>query len=255
MFSEILLAAQISFPFMFILMNKYKSKIPNLRGKNVLVTNGSNGLGQKICISLAQYGCNIIIVDILPADDTLNKLQRYNVKANSFKVDMSNQQEVSKLKTDVINEFGTVDILINNGTTVTYETVFKNSSENVDKMLDGNVCAVENMTNCFVETMKENGCGYIMTISGTPGMDAHPYSTDNSHVKFRIMNFMTDLKEALKRQKFNGIKIVYFSPKTAPFEPDVTHFMKAEEYIKMIKLEADSDSFWSSLKMQYVEVA
>ncbi|CAG9804984.1 unnamed protein product [Chironomus riparius] len=255
MFSEILLAAQISFPFLFILMNKYKSKIPNLNGKVALVTNGSNGLGQKICISLAQYGCNIIIADILPADETLNKLQRYNVKAKSFKVDISNQQEVLKLKTDVINEFGTVDILINNATTVSYETVFKNSSEDVDVMLEGNVCAVENMTNCFVETMKESGCGYIMTISGAPGMDAHPFSTDNSYVKFRIMHFMTELRESLKCQKFGGIKIVCSSPKMGPFEPDVTHFMKAEEYIKMIRLEAESDSFMSSIKMQYAEVA
>lgn len=77
------------------------------------------------------------------------------------------------------------------------------------------------MTKCFVETMKESGCGYIMTISGAPGVDAHPFSTDNSFVKFRIMNFMTELKEALKCQKFSGIKIVYFLPKTAPFEPDV----------------------------------
>ena len=146
MFGEILLVAQISFPFMFILMNKYRSKIPNLNGKNALVTNGSNGLGQKICISLAQYGCNIIIADILPADETLNKLQRYNVKAKSFKVDISNQQDVLKLKTDVINEFRTVDILINNAATVSYEAVFKNSSEDVDKMLEGNVCAVENVS-------------------------------------------------------------------------------------------------------------
>lgn len=146
MFGEILLAAQISFPFLFILMNKYKSKIPNLNGKVALVTNGSNGLGQKICISLAQYGCNIIIADILPADETLNKLQRYNVKARSFKVDMSNQQEVLKLKTDVINEFGTVDILINNAATVSYETVFKNSSEDVEKILEKSVCAVEHVS-------------------------------------------------------------------------------------------------------------
>jgi NADP-dependent 3-hydroxy acid dehydrogenase YdfG len=69
--------------------------------------------------------------------------------------------------------------------------------------------------------MKESGCGYIMTISGTSGVDAHPFSADNSSVKFRIMKFMTELKEALKCQKFNEIKIVYFSPKTAPLEPDV----------------------------------
>lgn len=150
MFGEILLAAQISFPFLFILMNKYRSRIPNLNGKNALVTNGSNGLGQKICISLAQYGCNIIIADILPADETLNKLQRYNVKAKSFKLDISNQQDVLKLRTDVINEFGTVDILINNAATVSYETVFKNSSEAVDKMLEGNVVAVENVSKKFI---------------------------------------------------------------------------------------------------------
>ena len=69
--------------------------------------------------------------------------------------------------------------------------------------------------------MKESGCGYIMTISAQPGMDAHPYSNDNMHVKFRIMNFMIALKDALKCQKLNGIKIVYFSPKMAAFEPNV----------------------------------
>lgn len=237
-------AVQISVPILFILLNKYFSKTLNLNGKVAVVTNASIGIGQKICIHLAQYGCNIVIVDVLPADETMRKLQQYGIKARAFIVDSSDKHEVLKFKDEVIKEFGTVDILVNNAAITCYSTIFEHTNEEIEKMMDDRASSVEHvsnyfrclflpqnknfsdynsnnfyaslqsqMSNTFVEVMKETGSGFIMTISGTHGFSSYPYTPDYSYAKFKIMKFMTRLEILLKRQKLNGIKTMCFSPK------------------------------------------
>jgi glucose 1-dehydrogenase len=103
-----------------------------IRGKNVLVTGGSSGIGQAIAIRFGEEGANVainyrkgleeamhteeVIRDHLGAavDNCIQQVQAAGVKTLLVQADVSKEDEVQRMFSEVINELGGVDILINN---------------------------------------------------------------------------------------------------------------------------------------------
>lgn len=95
-----------------------------LKGKNVLVTGGSSGIGQAIAIRFAEYGANIAINYFRNRDEAerteemvqicRNKVQQMGVKDVLVQADVSKEEDVSRMFQTVLDEWGTLDILINN---------------------------------------------------------------------------------------------------------------------------------------------
>lgn len=112
------------------------------------VTGGCNGLGRQICLELASKGCDIAIADICQADDAINELKAYNVRVKAYNVDISNSDEIIKLKGNLTSEFGEVDILVNNAGLISYQTLFEQSYKQIEKLSSVNVNGV-----IFVSTL------------------------------------------------------------------------------------------------------
>jgi glucose 1-dehydrogenase len=88
-----------------------------IKGKNVLVTGASSGIGQEIAIAFAREGANVAINYARSkegAEYTLNKIQDFDVKAFIFQADVSDEHAVNDMFKKIINDFGSLDILINN---------------------------------------------------------------------------------------------------------------------------------------------
>lgn len=135
---------------------KFKLKKKDLRGKTALVTGGSNGLGQQICLKLAQQGCNVIIVDISSATETLFKLEPYNIKSKAFKVDVSNYQEIINLREILTTEFGLIDIIVNNAGLIPYKSIFEQTSDEIETLNKVNLNSVIFVSKyiCTVKSIK-----------------------------------------------------------------------------------------------------
>jgi len=71
-------------------------------------------LGRAIALRLAERGCNIAIADIdsKKAEKTADEIRSKGVKANCYRVDISKLTDITKLRDDVTNEMGPVDILV-----------------------------------------------------------------------------------------------------------------------------------------------
>lgn len=92
-------------------------KMKCIENQLALITGGGNGIGRSIAIKLAEKRCNIAIadIDISAAEKTVNHIiKTFKVKAKAFKVDVSDAECVNKLKIDIENSLGNLDILINN---------------------------------------------------------------------------------------------------------------------------------------------
>lgn len=95
-----------------------------IQGKKVLVTGGSSGIGQAIAIKFAEYGADVAINyyrDVTEAEkteDALNwcreRVQQHGGKDLLVQADVSKKEDVDRMFDTVINEWGTVDFLINN---------------------------------------------------------------------------------------------------------------------------------------------
>lgn len=88
-----------------------------LTGQKALVTGANSGIGQGVAIALGQAGADVV-VNYVEGDDAANKvvddIRRFGVNAYAHQADVSSEQNVAGMFTRIVQEFGTIDILINN---------------------------------------------------------------------------------------------------------------------------------------------
>ncbi|XP_070497985.1 protein dhs-3-like [Chironomus tepperi] len=216
----LIIASVVVIPLYFIFKAKF-SKTKKISGKTAIVTGGSNGLGQQICIKLAQHGCNVIIADISSAKETLKKLEVYDIKSKAYMVDVSNYKEILKMKEDLKDEFESVDIVVNNAGLIPYKTLFEQTSDEIETLNKVNLNSTIFMTKCFIERMIEKGTGHIVSISSTQGIYAFPHSLTYCASKFAVTGFMLGLKEFLRREKLHGIDTTCILPNIMTTRKDI----------------------------------
>lgn len=81
---------------------------------HVQVTGGGNGLGRGICLKLAEHGCNVAVADLNldAANAVVDEIKRRGLKAKAYKVDVTQAEEIKKLRDELCNDLGPVDILV-----------------------------------------------------------------------------------------------------------------------------------------------
>lgn len=98
-------------------LEEYKAA-GKLENKVALKTGGDSGIGRAIAILYAKEGANVAIGyydEHQDAEDTVNRLQEMGVKAKAYAHDLKDEKQSQKLIKDVINDFGSLNILVNNG--------------------------------------------------------------------------------------------------------------------------------------------
>jgi len=123
--------------------------MPGLKGKGVLVTGGTSGIGQAIAVRFAQYGANVAINYLRrpeEAGDTeqqvhacVNQVQQHGVRDALVRGDVSNEHEVVEMVGRAVSELGGVDVLINNAGIQISRASDELSSEDFDKVLAVNL--------------------------------------------------------------------------------------------------------------------
>src|SRR6266542_5510420 len=95
-----------------------------LKGKNVLVTGGSSGIGQAIAVRFAEYGANVAINYLTTPDEAadteeqvqhcMHRVRQQEVKDVLVQGDVSKEEDVIRMVEQTVGELGSIDVLINN---------------------------------------------------------------------------------------------------------------------------------------------
>lgn len=90
-----------------------------LKGKNALITGGDSGIGCAVAVAYAKEGANVTIAYLdeqedRDADKTIELIEKYGGKAYKIRVDISEEENCEQLIDQVIDEFGSLHILVNN---------------------------------------------------------------------------------------------------------------------------------------------
>ena len=95
---------------------KQLAELLNLSGKSAIVTGGAKGIGKGIAYRLAEAGASVLIADLdeTAAKATAEELVSKGWKAESFAVDVADEEQVKAMVGACKDHFGTVDILVNN---------------------------------------------------------------------------------------------------------------------------------------------
>ena len=166
--------------------------------RTVLVTGSSIGLGNEIIKIFAKNGYNCVI-NYYNHEIEAKKLQEeiennYNVKSLCIKADISKDEDVKNMYDEIIKEFGTLDILVNNAA-ICKDCPFedKNKSEFM-RIFEVNVYGLFNTSRIFGDLMYNNKSGKIINISSTNGIDTfYEYSLDYDASKASVINLTHNL--------------------------------------------------------------
>ena len=140
----------------------------NFKGKNVIITGGSMGLGKATATEFARAGATIILADINKEemDNTSRELQReFNVKVLEYIVDVSNYNEVESMVSSVYKKLGRVDILINNAGICKTLPLEDTTKTDLDKMIKVNLNGTFYFCKCVLPIMKKQRYGKVVNLS------------------------------------------------------------------------------------------
>ena len=165
--------------------------------KNVLVTGGTRGIGEAISREFAKKGYDIIINYVNSSEKAQNLKQElekeYNIKVLPIQADISNEIAIKNMVNTAINEFGKIDVLVNNAGIVIDREFEERTVEDWKKTLDINLIAPFVLTKLVGKEMMKQESGAIINISSTNGLNTYyPTSVDYDASKSGMISLTYD---------------------------------------------------------------
>ncbi|NCC17964.1 MAG: beta-ketoacyl-ACP reductase [Bacteroidia bacterium] len=138
-----------------------------LENKIAIITGGASGIGKATAEKFVQEGAKVIIWDL---DEKRGNELAISLGAKFAKVNTSNYQEIEQAAKAVNDEFGRIDILINNAGITRDSTVKKMTVEQWQQVIDVNLSGVFYCSKIISEYMVANGWGRIINASSVVGL-------------------------------------------------------------------------------------
>ncbi len=180
-----------------------------LFGKVALITGSSKGLGKAMALALAQEGATIALVsrDLKLLNETALQIRTAGGLAETFQVDVTDEQQVAHLKQAVLEQFGKIHILINNAGINIRKPVTDFTLEEWHRVMNTNLTSVFLMCRAFVPVMKNLGFGRIINLTSIMSHVALPQRTAYCSSKAGLLGFTRALALELAADNItvNGI--------------------------------------------------
>jgi len=163
-----------------------------LEGKNVIITGASRGIGKGIAEVFAKHGANIAFT-YRSSDEKAkaleDELSANGCKAKGYKSDASDFDAAQQLSKDVMDDFGSIDVLVNNAGITKDGLLMRMSEEDFDSVMSINMKSVFNMTKAVLRPMLKARAGSIINMSSVVGVKGNAGQANYSASKAAINGF------------------------------------------------------------------
>lgn len=148
-------------------VKKFNMNYFSLEGKVGIVTGGNRGIGQAMAIALAKAGADLFIptIDESNWEEMTNAVEDEGRKVVFYKTDLSVRENITKTVEECLNEFGKIDILINNAGIQRRASVLEFSDKDWNDVLNINLNAVFYMCKDVANVMAKQGRGKIINMA------------------------------------------------------------------------------------------
>ncbi|MDA0678376.1 MAG: 3-oxoacyl-[acyl-carrier-protein] reductase [Bacteroidetes bacterium] len=163
-----------------------------LKGKTALITGASRGIGSGIARVFAQHGAHVAFTysaSEAPALALQQELELLGVKAKAYKSDASDFDACEVLATQVIEDFGSLDTLINNAGITKDNLLMRMSEADFDTVIRVNLKSVFNMTKAFQKIFLKQRSGSIINISSIVGVKGNAGQANYAASKAGMIGF------------------------------------------------------------------
>ncbi len=163
-----------------------------LEGKNVIITGASRGIGKSIAEVFSRHGANIAFT-YLSSDEKAKSLEKElsasGHRAKGYKSDASDFESAQQLVKDVLEDFGSIDVLVNNAGITKDVLLMRMSANDFDSVMDINMKSVFNMTKGVLGTMLKAKSGSIINMSSVVGVKGNAGQANYAASKSAINGF------------------------------------------------------------------
>ena len=171
-----------------------------LEGKNAIITGGSRGIGKGIAKVFAEHGANVAFTYNSSAESAnalADELSKLGVKAKAYQSNAASFKEAEQLIKDVAEDFGSIDILINNAGITKDNLLMRMSEEDFDKVIEVNLKSIFNMTKAVQRTMLKQRKGSIINMSSVVGVTGNAGQANYAASKSGIIGFSKSMAQEL----------------------------------------------------------
>ena len=155
----------------------------------VLVTGAGQGIGAEIAREFSEDGAQVVIVDFNEetANKTAEEITNAGGKAVAYQADVSDFDRAEEIVADVVENYGKIDVLINNAGITRDASLKKMTKEQWDQVIATNLTGVFNYTKAAFVRMTEAGYGRIVNASSLAGVEGNFGQTNYSASKAGIL--------------------------------------------------------------------
>ncbi|MFN3916266.1 MAG: 3-oxoacyl-[acyl-carrier-protein] reductase [Flavobacteriales bacterium] len=163
-----------------------------LENKVVLITGASRGIGKSIAEKCVQHGANVAFT-YMSSDEKARALEQelaaFGVKAKGYKSDAALFDAAASLVDEVIKDFGTIDVVVNNAGITRDTLLMRMTEEQWDEVINTNLKSVFNITKAVQREMLKKRSGSIINLSSVVGVKGNAGQANYAASKAGIIGF------------------------------------------------------------------
>ncbi|HWB64652.1 MAG TPA: 3-oxoacyl-[acyl-carrier-protein] reductase [Chitinophagales bacterium] len=169
-----------------------------LKETTALITGASRGIGNAIARRFAAEGCNVAFTYLNSEEKALQlekELAGVGVKAKAYKSDAGSFADSEKLVEDVMKDFGTIDVLVNNAGITRDNLILRMTEEQWDEVMAANLKSVFNLTKHVSKIMLRNKKGSIINLTSIVGQKGQAGQSNYAASKAGIIGFTKSIAD------------------------------------------------------------
>ncbi|MBE7646278.1 3-oxoacyl-[acyl-carrier-protein] reductase [Tenacibaculum finnmarkense genomovar ulcerans] len=163
-----------------------------LKDKTAIITGATRGIGRGIALEFANQGCNIAFTyssSVEAATALENELTTLGVKAKGYQSNAADFDAAQELAKNVLEEFKTIDVLVNNAGITKDNLLIRISETDFDKVIEVNLKSVFNLTKAVIRPMMKQRAGSIINMSSVVGLKGNAGQANYAASKAGILGF------------------------------------------------------------------
>ena len=163
-----------------------------LKGKTVIITGASRGIGKGIALTLAENGANIAFTyskSVDSANKLVKEIEGLGVKCKGYQSNAASYEDSQSLIENILKDFETFDVLINNAGITKDNLLMRMSENDFDKVIEVNLKSVFNMVKACQRVFLKKRTGSIINISSVVGVKGNAGQSNYAASKAGIIGF------------------------------------------------------------------
>ena len=176
----------------FVHLIKSTKNMKLLENKNAIITGATRGIGKGIAVEFAKQGANVAFTfnsSVEAAQNLEKELEAFGVKAKGYQSNAANFDAAQELAKEVLKEFGSIDVLVNNAGITKDNLLMRISEEDFDSVIEVNLKSVFNLTKAVIRPMMKQRNGSIINMSSVVGLKGNAGQANYAASKAGIVGF------------------------------------------------------------------